>query len=132
MSKIQNVQLVYCLTVLLAGCSAQGELEQRTRRYFEIPASQQVSAAAIRSAILNGTPLESSPKQVYAYLERRGIGKDGLSSYFPLNEKGEIVCRVEYHPKTLDVVKNSFGVFFIIDHDKKLKDIQVQEWRTGL
>ena len=122
----------FCLIVLLAGCSAQGKLEQRTRDYFQIPSSQQVSAATIRSAALSGVPLGSSTKQVYAYLERRGIGKDGLSSYYPVDEKGEIVCRVEYDPKSLDVVKKSFGIIFVVDTEGKLRDILVKEWLTGL
>ena len=118
--------------VLLAGCDPQADLEQRTRRYFEMPASQHVNAVTIRSAILSGTPLGSPPEQVYAYLERRGIGKDGLSAYYPLNEKGEIVCRVEYNPKTFSLVTKSFGIFFLLDQDQKLQDIQIQEWLTGL
>ena len=122
----------FCLLALLAGCNAQGELEQRTRRYFEIPASQQVSAATVRAAILNRVPLGSSVSQVQAYLERRGIGKDGLSSFYPLNAQREIVCRVAYNPKTVDMVKNSFGIFFIMGRDKTLKDLRIQEWRTGL
>ena len=120
-----------CLIVLLAGCSTQGELEQRTRRYFEVPASQQVTAATIRSAALSGVPLGSSTKQVYAYLERRGIGKDGLSSYYPVNDKGEIVSRVEFNPKMTDVVKKSFGIIFVMGTNGKLRDIQVKEWLTG-
>ena len=130
MTKTTTVQL--CLMAVLAGCTAQGELEQRARRYFEIPTSEQVSAKTIRAAILNRVPLGSSLTDVYRYLVAQGIGRDALSSYYPLNDKGEIVCRVEYNPKTPDVVKNSFGIFFVIDHDQKLKDIQVQEWRTGL
>ena len=121
--------------VLLAGCDPQADLEQRTRRYFEMPASQHVNAVTIRSAILSGTPLGSSPEQVYAYLERRGIGKDGLSAYYPLNylgAKDKIVCLIGYNPKTLGVVKNKFSVFFLMDRDQKLQDIQVQEWHTGL
>ena len=119
------------LVVLLTGCNAQGELEQRTRRYFEMSPSQQVSMTTIRAAILSRVPLGSSANDVHRYLEARGIGKDGLSSHHPVNDTGEIVCRIEYNPKTLDVVKKSFGVIFAMDANGKLRDIEVKEWLTG-
>ena len=120
-----------CLMALLAGCSAQAELEQRVHRYFKMPASQQVGTTTIRSAILNSVSLGASASDVYGYLEHRGIGKDGLSSYYPLNEQGEIVCRVEYNPKTLSVVKKTFGIIFVMGTEGKLRNIKVKEWLTG-
>ena len=118
------------MALLLAGCNAADETRERVRRYFEIPAGQKIVAETIRAAILATVPPGSGTDEVYAYLKRRGIGNDGLSSWYPA-EDGRIVCRVDDNPETLGLVKQSFGIFFLLDQNGKLKDVEAREWLTG-
>ena len=114
------------------GCGADRELEQRVRRYFSIPVSQNVGTATIRSAILRDLPQGISPMEVYAFLDQRKIGKDGLSSYYRINKQGKIICRVEYNSKTFDFVKKSYIVtFLMLEPGGNLKDVEVREGLAG-
>jgi hypothetical protein len=81
----------------------------------------------ILTQIVIGTP----ENEVYQFLDRNGLGKDGLSSYYRAGERGEIVCRVEYDVKSLGLVKESFGVFLSLDQDRKLTGVRIQRWLTG-
>ena len=128
--KTSRAMVMFSVALLLTGCNAEDETRQRVRRYFDIPARQEVDATTIRAALLTAVPIGAGKKDVYAYLEQTGIGKDGRSSCFP-PEAGKIICRVEYSTKTLDIVKRSFGVYFLLDHGEKLRDIEIEEWLTG-
>ena len=120
------------LMILLAGCHGSSvELDQRVRRYFDIPQSQEVNAPSIRSAIIRHVPLGSSTDIIYAYLDQVGIGKDRLSSYYPVNDQGDIVCRIEFDPQSVELVKKSVGIILATNSEHKLKDIHVKEWLTG-
>ena len=121
-----------CLSLLLAGCGAQRELEQRTRRHFEVPGDQPVNIETIHSAVLKWVPRGTSANDVYAYLMRWGIGQDSLSAYYPLNEQNNLICYVSYNIASFDLVKNSFDIIFLMDRVQRVQDIHVQERRTGL
>ena len=49
-----------------------------------------------------------------------------------MDKQREIVCRIEFNPKTFDVVKKNFGVIFVMGNDGKFKDVVIKEWATGL
>ena len=119
------------LLVLVTGCRGEGETARRVRRYFDIPSSEQINAQTIRAAIVAHVPPGSAPSTVYGFLDQRGIGKDGRSSYDSLNADGEIVCRVEYGPGAFELVKKSFLILFIIGSDGMVKDVRIKAWVTG-
>jgi hypothetical protein len=104
---------------------------KRVRKHFAIPDKTPLTEATIRAAILAGLPAGSSEKQVYAFLNKCGIGKDKFSSFYPLDERGVIVCRIEFDPGTGDIVHTHYGIFFRVDADKGLRDVEVKEWYTG-
>jgi hypothetical protein len=83
------------------------------------------------SPILNQVRVGTPEDEIYQFLDRNGVGKDGLSSYYRADERGEIVCRVEYDVNAPGLVKESFGVFLKLDRERKLKEVKTQRWLTG-
>jgi len=42
-----------------------------------------------------------------------------------------ITCRIEFDRQSPGVVKESYGVFFLLDQQRRLKDVKVEKWLTG-
>ena len=132
MVKLYSLSIIIAFILLgFVGClgSKQSEAEIRLRKYFQIPESETVEATP--SPILSKLPIGSLENRVYQFLDSVGIGKDSMSSYFRLNDRNEIVCRVEYDRHNFGTVKESFGIIFIFDQGKKLSGITVKRWLTG-
>ena len=126
-----KLSLVICLIALSAGCASrpQSEAELRLRRYFHITndVALESKPCPLLSTLAVGTP----EKEVFAFLDENGVGKDGMSSYYPAGERGEIVCRVEYDLKSPGLVKESFVVLLRLDEERKLREIIVLRGLTG-
>ena len=124
------------LICAFSGCAsirdADDDLARRCRKYFAMDPKSEVNAVSIRNAILKMIPMGSDEDVIKARLDESGIGKDGLSSYFPVDSEGRLVCRVEFDRRTFGFVKKSYGVLFRLNSEKKLKDVAVEEWLTGL
>jgi len=88
--------------------------------------------AAIERGLLRQVPEGTPEAEIEAWLVGHGIGKDGLSSWYP-PEEGEpaIVCRIELDPDTPGFVKESYGILFHLDAAGKLERIEVRRWLTG-
>ena len=131
------IGLLIC-ALALVGCSSTGtELDQRTRRYLNVPISEEVNATTIQSAILRDLPLGSSVSQVYEYLDHHGIGKDTLSSYEQANKDAMIFARISDNPRWFNfpvVCRISYAITFGMERqaELRLKDVVVREWRTCL
>ena len=108
---------------------SQSEAETRLRKYFQL--SPNVMLESKPSPILKQISFGTPENEIYQFLDRNGVGKDGLSSYYRAGERGEIVCRVEYDVKSPGFVKESFGVFLSLDQERKLTDVRIQRWLTG-
>lgn len=118
--------------MLCSGCSSRLEIEQRLRHYFGISTGAKVNPGTIQSAILRDLSTGVSAQTIYDYLDKKGIGRDGLSSYYPINPAGEIVCRVDFNPKAFDLVKKSYVIIFSMETNDQLKNVSVKENLTGL
>lgn len=119
-----------CSIVLLVGCTPpQSEAEVRLRRYFQL--SKHADIESKPSPLLSKLPVGTAEKEVYEFLDNSGIGKDGMSSYYPAGERGDIGCRVEYDLSLPGLVKEHFGVLIRLDDDRKVKEIVVMRWLTG-
>src|SRR5262249_59919294 len=120
--------LLVFITVLSIGCSShrQSEAELRLRRYFHV--NNNLPLESRPSPLLASLPVGTAEKEIYAFLNENGVGKDGMSSYYPGGERGEIVCRVEYDLRTPELPKESFGVLIRLDEDRKLREIVVLRW----
>jgi hypothetical protein len=105
--------------------------EYRFVDYFRLSTLEQFTVESARSELLERLPRGSSEVGVYNFLEESGIGRDGLSSYYPKDGSGEIVCRIEYDPTLPGMVKKHFGVIFVLDGQNKLKDVEIHAWLTG-
>jgi hypothetical protein len=90
------------------------------------------SEQAIEAGLVAKLPVGTSESEVGAYLQRCGIGRDRLSSWYPANKDGEIVCRIEYDVAEPALVKESYCVFFRLDERRTLAAIRVKRWLTGL
>ena len=105
--------------------------QKRVRKHFAIPEESPLTSQTIRAAILARLPVGSREGQVSSFLTSAGIGKDKWSSHYPADEQGKIVCRIEYDPGSGEIVHTHYGIFFRFDDRKRLKDVEVQEWKTG-
>lgn len=125
--------LIFCILAMSMACTASEQsAEQRLRAYFKISSSAPLTREVIRAAILREIPVGSAEEVIYAYLKRANIGTDHLSSYSQSSERREIIVRIEYDTKEIDLVKKHYAVIFYLDEKRLLKDIEVKEWLTGL
>lgn len=117
--------------LLLSACerSSYSEAEARLRNHFGISTSASIDSEP--SPILKMLPLGTPEDLIYDYLNRSGIGKDALSSFYPANANAEIVCRVEYDADSPGIVKESFVLLFILDEQRRLKRVDIQRGLTG-
>jgi hypothetical protein len=64
----------------------------------------------------------AAEQEVYEFLKSAGIGSDGLSSFYRADKEGVIACRIEFDRQSRGVVKESYGVFFLLDHRTQQTD----------
>jgi hypothetical protein len=81
-------------------------------------------------------PFGTIEQDIYFILDATGIGKDTFSSYHrlnspPFNNPTSVVCVVHYDHRTLGLIKKSYLIYFQIDQDKRLADVDVKEALTG-
>ncbi|UBF30103.1 hypothetical protein K9N68_38645 (plasmid) [Kovacikia minuta CCNUW1] len=115
--------------------SSNAEMERRIRHYFEISSSNRVTPETIHSNILDKLPKGSSIDAIYAFLDKRNIGKDSLSSCSPTqinNKNNDITCIIQLDLKmiNLDISRISYDIIFDIDLDGRLRDVEVNEILT--
>jgi hypothetical protein len=114
-----------------AGCVlTHPDATTRLARHFDL--GDVSSEQAIEAGLAAKAPAGTSEAAVADFLVRSGIGADHLSSWYPANKDGVIVCRVEYDPATLGLAKESYGIFFRLDERRTLAEIDVKRWLTGL
>lgn len=130
--RLISVGIVFSLGLLaLPGCRSRPSAAERVRRYFEMPKGQEVTSQNVRSAVLAKLPQGATVEEICSFLEKRGIGRDELSSYYPMPEERQIICRIDFDPKSSGLVKESYGVFFLLSKAGGLQDIQIEKWLTG-
>lgn len=99
--------------------------------YFELNEIREFTPESARTALLSKMPVGTQETEIYDFLNKKGIGKDNLSSFHPADGRDQIVCRIEYDPNLPGLVKKHFGIFFLLDEEKKLRDIRIKPWVTG-
>ena len=112
--------------------TADPTAEYRLLDYFQLAHLERAEPESFRKALLEKLPPGTPEEQVYRYLEERRLGKDRLSSVHNDGQDGEIVCRIEYDPTLPGPVKKHFAVVFLLDEKKKLQDVRLRSWVTGL
>lgn len=121
-----------------AGCCCP-DAATRLGRAFEL--SDVESPEVIQAGLLERMPPGTTLDGVEGSLDGAGIGKDSLSSWCYTDEKGNecpranaasIVCRIEFDPRTMGFVKESYGITFTFDNQHLLQSIHVDRWLTGL
>jgi hypothetical protein len=122
--------IILSLACLLFSCS--GHAERKVRKTFNIPRNIPVTTQNIRAAILKEIPIGTSEQDIYETLKELKIGDDKLTSFYPANEKGRIVCRFEYSPWDFTLIHQHYGIFFQLDNRWHLEAVMVDEWLTGM
>lgn len=123
--------LILCVALTAVACEKGSSATERFRRYFQLAEVRDLTPESARQALLAKMPPGSSEQHVYEFLKKAGIGSDGLSSFYLADKEGTIVCRIEFDRKSPGVVQESYGVFFLLDKQRRLKDVRVEKWLTG-
>ena len=107
--------------------------EDRIRSHFSIPRSTRLTGETIREAVLRVLPVGSLAFSIRAKLLERGIGERGLSSYIESENDNVAVSRVDYDPKTFEIVKKSYiiSIYLTSDSIRTVQGVTVEEGLTG-
>lgn len=107
--------------------------EDRIRSHFSIPASVRLTEETIKQAVLRVLPVGSPAISIRPKLLDLGIGERGLSKYVKSEKDNVAVIKIEYDPKTFDVVKKSYTISLYLTSDpiRTIQDVTVKEWLTG-
>ena len=122
--------LLLLVTIATTGCAGVSA-EARLKTYFDLPEDTASDTLAFRDAILGRIPRGTPDVTVDSLLARRGVGKDGLSSYHRATDGDTAVLRVEYDPRGFRVVATSYAVRLAFDSSGRLADVRVVRWLTG-
>ena len=100
---------------------------------FNIPASVPLTEETIKQAVLRVLPEGSLAISIKPKLLDLGIGEKGLSNYGESGKDNVAVIRIEYDPKTIDVVKRSYIISLYLTSEpiRTVQYITVKEWLTG-
>ena len=62
-----------------------------------------------------------------------GIGERGLSRYIESEKDNVAVIKIDYDPKTFEVVKKSYiiSIYLTSDPIRTIQDVTIKEWLTG-
>lgn len=123
--------LMLCILLSAVACEGASSATERFRQYFQLPDGKELTPESARQALLTKIRLGAPEQEVYEFLKKAGIGSDRLSSFYPADKDGVIVCRIEFDRESPRVVKESYGVFFMLDQQRRLKDVKVEKWLTG-
>jgi hypothetical protein len=122
--------LIVFLLLGLAACVGS-PAERRIRTYFDLPAHTPEDTVALRAAILRRLALGTQARHIDVFLDARGVGRDGLSAYYPARTGDTAIVRVEFDPRGWTFVAASYGVRLIFDSTARLSDVRVTRWVTG-
>ena len=107
--------------------------EDRIRSHFNISASVPLTEETIKQAVLRVLPEGSLAISIKPKLLDLGIGEKGLSNYGESGKDNVAVIRIEYDPKTIDVVKRSYiiSLYLTAEPIRTIQYITVKESLTG-
>jgi len=119
------------LTTGVAGCGImqQRDTEARVRGYFGLPRCGSLEGTNIQSAMLHQFPVGTASTKVQTSLFERGMGGDGASKIWRTNNI--LGCGPnDYSDGWFS--KRRIGVWFVLDGQGEVTNIQVQSFSYGL
>jgi len=126
---VEGLTLLLCIVLTAVACEGASSATDRFRQYFQLGEGRELAPGSAREALLAKIPRGSSEQEVYEFLKKAGIGSDGLSSFYPADKYGVIVCRIEFDRKSAGVVKESYGVFFLLNEQRQGRESrEVVDW----
>ena len=121
--------LLVATILMMAGCRSDHP-EQRIHEYFGVPAS--TDTRQLRRDLFSSVPIGTSEQQLYERLKAAKISDDKLASWYPADKSGVVVFRTGRDQSRFNVVVKEYAVFFHLGPDRRVRDIEVKEWVTGL
>lgn len=115
----------------LVGCESN-TADARLRKHLQIDPAATLTQPEIRAAALRLIPVGSQESEVRRIVGASGIGADGLSSYYPPDDSGIAHIVIGLDLSTFGVVKREYSLALQFSRERKLQDIQVKTWLTGL
>lgn len=109
--------------------------EDRVRLHFSIHDSVPLTEETIKQAVLQVIPVGLPASLIKQKLLAIGIGENGLSRFIEPGKDNVAVIRIDYDPKTFQVVKRSYVVSIHLTSGAGIRTIQsvdVAEFLTGL
>jgi hypothetical protein len=129
---VKAITMMLCVILLpTVACEGASSATERFRKHFQLAEGKDLTPESARQALLTKIRPGAAEHDVYEFLKKAGIGTDGLSSFYPADKQGVIVCRIEFDRTSPALVKESYGVFFLLDDQHRLKDVKVEKWLTG-
>ncbi len=111
---MKHIVPMLCILLTAVACEGASSATERFRQYFQLADGRELTPESARQALLTKIRLGVAEQEVYEFLKRAGI-----------------VCRIEFDRESPGVVKESYGVFFLLDQQRRLKDVKVEKWLTG-
>jgi len=128
---------VYFFSFIFLGFVASSGAADETgadlvRKHFSIDQDASLNEFAVRDAVLKIVPYGTEIEEVFARLEKRGVGypKDGKSG-FCSPDRTELVCFF-HSPKSMGKQAENYTIEFWFDNNKALKHVEVRRWYRGV
>lgn len=128
--------LLLMLIAWAPACSWAESGSELVRRYFDIAVSTELSAEAVREAVLRIVPVGTEIEQVVEKLSARGLSHpnwpnnpSGSQNCFP--DRTPIVCQFRSPKQSRYEGEPNWSIEFFFDINNKLEDVEVRQWRSG-
>jgi hypothetical protein len=125
-----RTSLVLLTLLILVGCESN-TADARLRKHLAIAPATPLTEPEIRAAALRLIPIGSDETQVQKTVADFGVGRDGLSSYYPPDADGVAHIMIGLDPTTFGIVKREYSLALQFNRERKLEDIRVKTWLTG-
>lgn len=116
---------------MLSGCNDNSS-DERLRKVLGIPTGTNISEAIVTERVQRIVPIGTAEPEAAKMVAALGVGKDSLSSYTLISNRGMAVVRIEYDPSTFGVVKSQWIITLHLDSSMKLSSVTAKRYLTGL
>ncbi|MBN1516283.1 hypothetical protein JXA32_06915 [Candidatus Sumerlaeota bacterium] len=129
MLRITCAILLLYIAVALTGCAAQQATRlthDRLRECFQLPEDEPVTPEAIKDVLRKDLAVGVTDSYIRAYLKARGIGDQPNELIYPDRRSNGLYCKIMYPPGSIGWSKPIYLIFFQLDENKRLVDLDVQ------
>ena len=110
------------------GCEQKGTTDLQFRQYFQLSDFGSITTDSVRAALLKKFPVGTSAKEITTIIEQNGFNQDKLNQY-SRSDNGVIFCKIYRGGK--DFVSSYFRIYFKLENNGNLKDVNVDQFADG-